>query len=148
MSHELVNLRAQLAAPNVRTLIDHLEYPSDSREIKTNCVLADYQCDVSLQLFGLMDSEALLGLIGLAPLDTQAASIRHIAVHRSRRKQGLGRAMIDLIFSTLNLVRLEAETDDDAIGFYRRCGFAIENLGEQYPGIIRYRCRKDNVSQT
>ena len=36
---------------------------------------------------------------------------------------------------------IEAETDDDAKDFYRKCGFTICSLGEKSLGIIRYVCR-------
>lgn len=35
---------------------------------------------------------------------------------------------------------LVAETDADAVEFYRRCGFAVERIGEQYVGVDRFRC--------
>ena len=40
----------------------------------------------------------------------------------------------------LMLKYLVAETDADAIGFYQCCGFAVESLGELYPGVERFRC--------
>lgn len=40
----------------------------------------------------------------------------------------------------LALHHLDAETDADAVDFYRRCGFAVESLGERYPGVERFRC--------
>jgi hypothetical protein len=33
-----------------------------------------------------------------------------------------------------------AETDADAVGFYRRCGLAVTSLGERFAGIERFRC--------
>jgi ribosomal protein S18 acetylase RimI-like enzyme len=35
---------------------------------------------------------------------------------------------------------LEAETDSEALAFYRRIGFRVESLGEKYPGVERFRC--------
>lgn len=35
-----------------------------------------------------------------------------------------------------------AETDDEAVGFYRKCDFEVNNLGEKYPNVIRYECEK------
>lgn len=32
---------------------------------------------------------------------------------------------------------ITAETDHDAIAFYRRYGFEIQSLGEKYPGVER-----------
>nr|WP_201024033.1 hypothetical protein [Paenibacillus sp. 32O-W] len=31
--------------------------------------------------------------------------------------------------------RMEAETDKDAVDFYRKIGFHVTTLGEKYPGI-------------
>lgn len=36
---------------------------------------------------------------------------------------------------------LRAETDGDAVGFYRACGFSVVSLDEKYPGCVRYLCR-------
>lgn len=34
-----------------------------------------------------------------------------------------------------------AETDDEAVDFYRRYGFFITSLGEKYPGVERFLCQ-------
>jgi hypothetical protein len=34
--------------------------------------------------------------------------------------------------------RSPAETDRDALEFYRAYGFAVQNLGEKYPGTIPF----------
>ncbi|MGG4554653.1 hypothetical protein ABEX11_20625 [Paenibacillus humicus] len=36
--------------------------------------------------------------------------------------------------------RVEAETDKDAVDFYRRLGFNITSLGQKYPGVERFQC--------
>ena len=38
--------------------------------------------------------------------------------------------------------RLEAQTDDDSVGFYRKCGFAVERIVVDYPdgSVVRYNC--------
>lgn len=38
-----------------------------------------------------------------------------------------------------------AETDDDAVGFYRRLGFRVATAPEdpRWPGTVRYRCVLD-----
>jgi hypothetical protein len=48
--------------------------------------------------------------------------------------------MIDLLIRGRAFHRLEAETDSDAVGFYRSCGFTVLSLGEVYPGVERFRC--------
>jgi len=34
-----------------------------------------------------------------------------------------------------------AETDHEAVDFYRRYGFFITSLGEKYPGVERFLCQ-------
>jgi ribosomal protein S18 acetylase RimI-like enzyme len=54
---------------------------------------------------------------------------------------GIGKKLIEYSFYHLKPSILVAETDDDAVEFYRRCGFIINSLGEKYPDIVRYECR-------
>ncbi|NYE04281.1 ribosomal protein S18 acetylase RimI-like enzyme [Bacillus niacini] len=35
---------------------------------------------------------------------------------------------------------VHAETDSDAVEFYRKYGFKITSLGEKYPGVERLLC--------
>jgi ribosomal protein S18 acetylase RimI-like enzyme len=48
--------------------------------------------------------------------------ILNIAVSEKERNHGIGRNMIDAVAKT-HIMAIEAETDDDAVGFYRKCGF-------------------------
>jgi hypothetical protein len=48
--------------------------------------------------------------------------------------------MVSELIEEFQITHLEATTDSDAVGFYRRSGFKIESLGEQYPGVERFRC--------
>jgi hypothetical protein len=35
---------------------------------------------------------------------------------------------------------MAAETDAEAVGFYKRCGFRMQSLGEKYVGTERFWC--------
>ncbi|QSF44504.1 GNAT family N-acetyltransferase [Paenibacillus tianjinensis] len=48
--------------------------------------------------------------------------------------------MITEISKTAGIETITAETDHEAVGFYRNAGFAITSLGEQYPGVERFAC--------
>ncbi len=48
--------------------------------------------------------------------------------------------MIGALFPALNFDCLEAETDEDAVGFYIKCGFIVTSLGEVHPNTERFRC--------
>ncbi len=69
--------------------------------------------------------------------------IRDIAVEPEAQRAGVGRRMIEAAAEAVGAVEIVAETDDDAVECYRRCGFAVESLGDLWPsGFCRYRCVK------
>ena len=80
------------------------------------------------------------GVIGIEASTERAGLITQIVVAPSARHQGIARAMIDDAMRALSISVLEAETDDDALGLYRSCGFQVRSLGEKYPGVERYLC--------
>lgn len=88
--------------------------------------------------FFALDGDVPVGLCIVQPGDQQA-EILALAVAKAHRKRGIGRGLIAHVHGQLTMPLL-AETDDEAVGFYRRCGFCATSLGEKYPGIIRYRC--------
>lgn len=49
--------------------------------------------------------------------------------------------MIEQVVQDEGLCELEAETDLEAVDFYRKCGFTVATLGEKYPGVQRFSCR-------
>ena len=61
------------------------------------------------------------------------AEIIGIAVSEKLRRQGIGNHMIQYVMESEGLERLEAQTDDDSVGFYRKCGFALEKIVVDYP---------------
>ena len=71
-----------------------------------------------------------------------AAEIIGIAVTNKARCQGIGKRMIQSVLESEGLERIEAQTDDDSIGFYRKCGFTEERTAVDYPdgSVVRYNC--------
>nr|WP_278044635.1 GNAT family N-acetyltransferase [Paenibacillus solani] len=66
--------------------------------------------------------------------------LKHIAIKSNNRRKGLGKKLI-MEFMEENLIRrMEAETDKNAVNFYRKIGFNITSLGEKYPGVERFKC--------
>ena len=70
------------------------------------------------------------------------AEIIGIAVSDKARCQGIGKRMIQSVMESEGLERVEAQTDDDSIGFYRKCGFAEKRTVVDYPdgSAVRYNC--------
>ena len=48
--------------------------------------------------------------------------------------------MIDKLIQIYSVKLVSAETDKDAVNFYKRYGFSIISLGEKYPGVERFYC--------
>ncbi|MGY2892286.1 GNAT family N-acetyltransferase [Deinococcus sp. UYEF24] len=69
----------------------------------------------------------------------EAAEILHIGTQAGARRQGHARRLLFALLERLGLTTLEAETDDEAVGFYRRAGFSIEETAGR-GGTVRYRC--------
>lgn len=97
------------------------------------------QGDSKLYVF-IDDDGSAVGLVGFKG-EGVSAEILHIAVDEHQRNCGIGRRMIDELLMLENLTQLIAETDREAVEFYRRCGFEIQSLGEKYPGVERFHCR-------
>ncbi|MGK0532728.1 MULTISPECIES: GNAT family N-acetyltransferase [Bacillus] len=78
--------------------------------------------------------------IGIEIIGTNKARICHIAVVPQYRHKGIALQMIKEVLRMHQLTYLEAETDDEAVEFYKKIGFQVKSLGEKYPGIERFHC--------
>ena len=71
-----------------------------------------------------------------------AAEIIGIAVSDNARRKGIGKQLIQRVMETEHLERIKAQTDEDSIGFYRKCGFSEEKTVVEYSDgpAVRYNC--------
>ena len=95
----------------------------------------------SIKVFVREVHGAIIGILVLRRVGA-AIEIVGIAVSAAYRHRGIGRAMIHDVMASEHLECVKAETDDDAVGFYRKCGSSVERIIKEYPdGIaVRYRC--------
>ena len=101
-----------------------------------------YRKDSRVLAFGLSKQDVPLGLLILREQDTGKYEILDFAVKKNRQREGLGSFMLDSFRNAFPVKELTAETDDEAVEFYRKYGFAIQPLGDIYQsGIKRYLCR-------
>ena len=100
-----------------------------------------YFADPSVKLFVCEDRGKPAGMLVL-DLSGSSAEILGISVSEDRRRHGIGRQLILWAMASLRLNSLEARTDEDAVGFYLKCGFAAERHVIQYPdgSAIRFHC--------
>ena len=100
-----------------------------------------YISEPSVKMFVCSAEGIKAGLLVLH-VSGDTADIEGIAVSEKYRRRGAGSSMILNAAGILGLKSLAAQTDDDAIGFYRKCGFKEERLIIEYPDgtAVRYNC--------
>ncbi|MBX0355605.1 GNAT family N-acetyltransferase [Bacillus toyonensis] len=76
--------------------------------------------------------------IGIEVIGATKARICHIAVVPEYRHTGIAFQMIREVVRMHQLTYVEAETDNEAVEFYKKIGFKVKSLGEKYPGIERF----------
>ena len=123
----------------VKQLLSYAVGSADDEKLSKILEQVYSQRDSKLYVFIDNDGSAL-GIVGLKG-EGAYAEILHIALDEHKRNCGNGRKIIDELFELENLTELTAETDHDAVEFYRRYGFEIHSLVEKYPGVERFHCR-------
>ncbi|MEI2316791.1 GNAT family N-acetyltransferase [Bacillus paramobilis] len=78
--------------------------------------------------------------IGIEIIGAYKARICHIAVVPQYRYKGIALQMIKEVLRIHQLTYVEAETDKEAVEFYKKIGFQVKSLGEKYPGVERFQC--------
>ena len=103
--------------------------------------MEDYMHDSSTKVFVGEDRGMKTGMMVLK-LSEDAAEIIGIAVSENARRNGIGKQLIQSVMESGNLESIKAQTDDDSIGFYRKCGFSEERIVIEYPdgSAVRYNC--------
>lgn len=95
----------------------------------------------SIAVFAYKNNDVYKGVIILDISNTKEIIILNIAVSNNYRKAGIGSSLINHCIKTFEPNKIVAETDDDAVDFYKKCGFDILLLGDKYgAGITRYKC--------
>ena len=108
-------------------------------EYKTQ--MEDYLLDPSVKVFVSENRGRKTGMMVLK-LSEAAAEIIGIAVSDNARRKGIGKQLIQRVMKSENLESVKAQTDDDSIGFYRKCGFSEERIVIEYSdgSVVRYNC--------
>ena len=121
----------------VRSLLAECMWPDHER---ISLELQKYMRDDSRILCGKTINNELVGLVGFIRLSAKEVELKHIAVRSDFRRQGIGKAMIYEYVMANGIRKMIAETDKDAVNFYRKIGFETMSLGEKYPGVERFQC--------
>jgi ribosomal protein S18 acetylase RimI-like enzyme len=94
------------------------------------------------------DKGTITGIIGVDITLLLQGWILHLAVHPDYRKRGIGKSMIRQVTEEFKLESVTLETDQDAVDFYRACGFTAVEIPSKWRGIHRYRCTKGQAPKS
>ena len=107
---------------------------------KMDAFLADH----AVKIFACYDQGVPVGVMVISFVEGKKIEILGIAVETSARNKGIGSYMIKQLANDSGVISVYAETDKDAVGFYRKNSFEVTEFSEIYDGeaVVRYRCTK------
>lgn len=135
-----VDIKSRLQESEFKELLSYSIFPDESRLIHT---INAYLTNDNLEIYGYEVDEAFIGVIGVRMNEGSILKILHLSVHPDYRGLGYGRGLLVELIELKKPNLLVAETDQDAVDFYRNVGFTIVSLGEKYPGVERFECTYD-----
>ncbi len=100
-----------------------------------------YQEDGNTNIYAYKENNQHKGVVVFKILDN-SATILDIAVKPEYQGQGIGSKLIDFIFNSFNAQNITAETDDEAIEFYKKYGFTVADTKVKFD-TKRYTCVKN-----
>lgn len=132
-----IDLKPRLGEPEIIELLEYSMFPDPDR---VEMALNRYRTEPSYEIYGIEEDGRVVGLAGFTLQEDGQLYLRHIAVHPEHRREGYGRGLILELIELKRPREIVAETDEEAVDFYRNVRFDIVSLGEPYPGVERFRC--------
>lgn len=137
----IVDVKANLFDSEVLALIKPSVYNPTPERLKRRA--EKYTADKKINVYACKTGGAYAGIV-VFKTGKIAAEILDIAVKPEYQKHGIGRKLIEFIFNQFPVNTITAETDDDAVGFYQKCGFTV-TLGIEVCGTKRYFCKLHTI---
>ena len=139
----VADVKASLFNPEVLTLLKPSVFNPTPERLKDRA--EKYSADKNTFVYACKIDSVYAGIVVLKT-ENDTAEILDIAVKPEYRKHGIGKSLIDFIFTQFSIDNITAETDGEAVGFYKKCGFAVTPVGE-FCDTKRYFCKLSAVSK-
>ena len=131
----LINIKNEMDNPIVHNIIACAIFDGSPEGVAKT--VQEYLLNPNLHFYGWVENHSIIGICGYEIHDNKI-EIHLIAVDEKSRSRGVGSAMLVALQKNYGK-NIEAETDDDAVGFYRKCGFAVHEFVHEKRGK-RYTC--------
>jgi ribosomal protein S18 acetylase RimI-like enzyme len=132
------NVKASLFDYEILALMKPSVYDPSPERLK--CRTEKYSADKNTFVYACKIDGVYAGIVVLKT-ENDTAEILDIALKPEYRKHGIGKSLIDFIFTQFPIDTITAETDDEAVEFYKRCGFNVIGFGMKCNNK-RYICNK------
>lgn len=138
---------ATIAGPTVKTLDPAFDEAAarilaaatfEGTPERGRAVVDEARGDEQSALYGLFVDGELAGAYVLRKA-TMMNEISHLAIAEGQRRRGHGRMCLFDALLRSGKRPLVVETDDDALGFYKRVGFKLVGKRKHPSGAVRYR---------
>ena len=139
----IVDVKESLFDPEVLALLAPSIYNPTPERLKNRA--EKYSADKNTFVYACKIDGVYAGIVVLGT-ENYTAEILDIAVKPEYRKHGIGKSLIDFIFTQFPVDTITAETDNDAVGFYKKCGFALTPT-TAVEDTARYFCKLSAVSK-
>ena len=138
----ICDIKEIITEPNILKLLAPSVYnPTQERLLNR---AKKYQEDENTNIYAYKHNGEYKGIV-VFKIANNSATILDIAVKPEYQGQGIGGKLIDFIFDQFEVDNITAETDDDAIGFYKKYGFTVANTKVEFD-TKRYVCVCESVT--
>jgi len=132
------DIKPRITEPEVGVIISYAALDGSPEGIAKEA--EKYLSSDALKFYGWVENGEIVGICGFE-VHSDRVEIHLISVAEKRQKQGIGGAMVTAL-QTMYGLPLEAETVDEAVGFYRKRGFVTTPFQDPKWGI-KYTCVLD-----
>ena len=133
----LQSVKNQVRDTQVTSLLELAVFP-DAEHLER--AITFYEETDEAELLAYEEGGEKIGIIGFRPSGEGEITLTHIAVEPNSRGAGYGRGMLLELMVQKKPSLVIAETDEEAVEFYRSVGFAVVSLGFGSVGLERFRC--------
>lgn len=134
----IVNVKPNLTDQNIYQLLAPTAFDPTPEKLKNRA--AKYKYNERVHAYAYLYCDQYVGIIVFETCD-DCATVLDIAVTERYRELGFGTRLIDSVSQNFEVSTLTAETDDDAVNFYLKCGFKIIKTKTVFD-TKRYVCEK------
>lgn len=135
---EIVDLIPWLDDPSVRRLLAMSLHEPTQADVDALCRFYA-QADTPRVVFGVTVGGELVGAVGAVARQAVSCEVLTLTVDERARRRGFARQLVGVAAAALHAEHVVAETDSEAVDFYRACGFTLEAIGEAPSGAPLYR---------